>query len=473
MTDPFTNPRTVEQGSSTKAEPKRDRWGRYLMPTFNGSFNPETYGPRYGHQRVTTFAKLLSDTFGLAQWKTRMALKGVSLRPDLYAQIAACSIDDSSKLNALAEKGQEAAGSSKGAGLGTALHAFTERVDLGEITPADVPAPWDKDVEAYVSKVREYGFEFPREFIEVVLVNEKFGLGGTADRIARLTKALSVEIGGKTITMPAGTWVIVDVKTGKDLSYSMGDISIQLGPGYACADAGYDFGTSEFFPLPKMDRRVGFVIHVPAGKGTTEVIPVDLTAGIEAAEHAAFVRDWRKRKNLAGKATPANDDASQPTSNIEFYPRSVDEAAMFVAAHAPDGVNVDPWEYLVELINESKSRNELLDIRQKNLKYWTADLDLRCKRRVAELDLFKRLDSCLSTRALDQFESKNMDNPSWTDELTEAVVRRRKDLSKISLVDMIKACPSTDRLTELWQLNRSEWRQEHTRAAAARKAELS
>lgn len=466
MSDPFTGPvKSVEDDSPRgRKEPRRNRWGQYLMPRFNGSFDPKTYGKEYGHQRVTTFAKMLADTYGLSQWKTRMALKGVSLRPDLYAQIAAANIEDSAKLNNLAEKAQEAAGSSKGAGLGTALHAFTERVDLGQTTPADVPAPWDRDVQAYVTVVEEYGFDFPVEFIEVVLVNETHELGGTADRIALLTKDIMVRFGDEVIILPAGTWVIVDVKTGRDLSYSMGDISIQLGE-YATSDAAYDYDKEEFFPIPVMDKRVGFVIHVAAGSGKATVVPVDLRAGIEAATHAKFTREWRKRKNLAGKADVCFNSVEDIDENGQEF--------------IPDGQAVGQLRLLVA-IEKADSASALNELWRENKHVWDRELSSAAAARKEELRLIAEASEVSTPQLLNEFEAGHMDSPSWTDAVTEAVRARREVLlgtsprpKCVDILRMIKDARSAEELTALWSRNKDKWNATLTRAAAERKYLLS
>src|SRR5574338_583746 len=64
-----------------RPEPKRDRYGRYLIP------HPDT-GKETAWTRATTFAKTVSDTFGLTKWELRMVSLGLAKRPDLLAQVA-------------------------------------------------------------------------------------------------------------------------------------------------------------------------------------------------------------------------------------------------------------------------------------------------------------------------------------------------------------------------------------------------
>ncbi|MGH9023885.1 MAG: hypothetical protein ACRDV9_12430, partial [Acidimicrobiia bacterium] len=72
----------------------RDRWGRYLVI-------PEGKKDPVPHQRVTTFAKLLDDRYGLEKWALRMTAKGLAQRPDILAQVAATGEDDEGAIDRL------------------------------------------------------------------------------------------------------------------------------------------------------------------------------------------------------------------------------------------------------------------------------------------------------------------------------------------------------------------------------------
>jgi hypothetical protein len=86
-----------------------------------------------GYTRVTTFAEALQDSSALTRWKMRRAVLGMGRRPDYVTAAAALSVRDEDRqaLDDLAEKALEAAGPNA-ADVGTALHAFTERIDRGE-----------------------------------------------------------------------------------------------------------------------------------------------------------------------------------------------------------------------------------------------------------------------------------------------------------------------------------------------------
>jgi hypothetical protein len=61
----------------------------------------------------------------------RMAAIGLTIRSDLLLAINA-SQDDKMAINKYIEDAMEVAGASRAATIGTALHSFTERMDLGQ-----------------------------------------------------------------------------------------------------------------------------------------------------------------------------------------------------------------------------------------------------------------------------------------------------------------------------------------------------
>jgi hypothetical protein len=257
MTDPFG--------------PKRDRWGRYMLP------DPDT-GKERAWTRATTLASTLADTYGLTQWQMRMVAKGLGMRPDLMALAAAAHVDDKDTLNRVAADAKEAAGSSAGANAGTAVHSFTEAVDRGE--DINVPEPWAADIEAYRAALAGHNITVTPDWIERITVVPALNVAGTFDRI---------------LTLPDGKLVIGDVKTGKDLAYSWCEISIQLA---LYANATHMWSVDHWEPMPPVDLTEAIVIWLPVGKGRCELHRVDIAAGWEQAKVAFDVRKWRARKNL-------------------------------------------------------------------------------------------------------------------------------------------------------------------------------
>lgn len=309
---------TVEQ--LLRPEPRRNRWGQYMLPT-------EPDGKDRPYTRVTTFASSIDDRWNLEQWKQRMVAAGLVARQDLLAQ-AAAHIGDKQKLNRICDEAVEAAKGSAGANLGTALHTFTEQVDLG-LEPT-IPSPWDLDIAAYQRTLAEKGIRVSTQFIERIVVHHGFGIAGTFDRL--------VHVDGWPLP------VIADLKTGNlDHASAFGAIAVQLAA-YANADELYDPATDQLTPMPPVDRTRALVIHLPAGKATCTLHVVDIVAGWKAAQLCADVRDWRKRKNLAapfGENRRAMTDAERIewlTGRVavmkDKYPAAFEE----LAASWPAGV---------------------------------------------------------------------------------------------------------------------------------------
>jgi hypothetical protein len=257
-----------------KAEPKRDRYGRYLI-------SPPDGGKAKSYTRATTIAETLDDRFNLEAWKVRTTALGIVQRPDLYAAIASTPIDDKQALNRLCDQAREAAAGSAGANLGTALHRFTERINRGE--DVVVPAPWDADVAAYKATLAESGWSIvAKNHIERIVVLEQYGIAGMFDMILSTFR-----------TDVPSIRRIADLKTGATLDFSWGAIAVQLAI-YAHADTMYNPATERHEPMPTVDQNIATVIHLPAGKATCTLYEVNIAAGWEAAQQALWVRQWRK-----------------------------------------------------------------------------------------------------------------------------------------------------------------------------------
>ncbi len=258
-----------------RPEPKRDRWGRYLITDAN---DPDK--PAKAHTRATTWAKTLEDTYNLEQWGNRMIALGMAKRPDLVMGAAACTPEDKQTLNQLCKQAKDAAGGGARAVVGTALHRVTQRVDMGE--KFEIPDMFKKDVAAYLDLLASHNIKIIRDYIERVVVIPDLGVAGTFDRV--------VEYNGELL--------IADVKTGDGLDYAWLAIAIQLAL-YANASTIWDTVEEIHHPMPKVSPTEGLVFHVPAGAGTAELYKVDLSIGWTAALLCGQVRDLRNSKGLS------------------------------------------------------------------------------------------------------------------------------------------------------------------------------
>lgn len=246
----------------------RDGWGRPLIMPVGG-------GKPISYTRATTFVSCLEDTTNLDKWKQRKVAQGLSMRPDLLLAISALDDPDGAgkkEFNKICEQAMEAAASKAAATTGTALHKFTERLDLGQDV-GFVPAEHKADLQAYQQAMT--GIEIIN--VETFVVLDDLKVAGTFDRLVRHNGVLK----------------IADVKTGS-IDYGMGKIAMQLAV-YAHGNL-YDTETFARTPLGDVDLTQGIVIHLPAGKGTCDLVPVDIAKGWAAIPLAGSVRAWRSAK---------------------------------------------------------------------------------------------------------------------------------------------------------------------------------
>ena len=255
------------------AAPKRDRWGRYLLP------DPET-GDDRAWTRVTTVANTMADRWGLERWAKRNVALGLAAREDLYALAASCKPGDKQELNRIVSDAEEAAKAKRGANLGTALHRITERIDRGE--DLDVPEQWRPDIDAYCQTLVDHHVQVHAEWIERIVVIPSIGVAGTLDRLVTVDRAT--------------TYMVADLKTGKDAPKYVNETAIQLA---LYANATYVWNGDGYDPMPAIDTDSALLIHLPAAEGQCSLHQIDIRAGKQAAKLALDVRDWRKRRDLA------------------------------------------------------------------------------------------------------------------------------------------------------------------------------
>lgn len=252
---------------------------------------PPGGGRAKGHIRVSTIKGVMNGMYGINAWECRMVAGGATLRQDLLGQISMHwppNETNTGQMDAVIAKLKEAAGANVGANNGQILHGMTERIDRGE--DFNAMPPFDADLAAYRKCIAEHGIEIVPELIERTVVHNTLGICGTFDRVVR----------------KAGRLFVLDIKTGRDLEYQAnGTTAVQLAF-YANAETMYTFGEDPaddyHEPMPDVDKKLGLVLWLPVGKAHAELHVVDLEAGWEAAQHAMWVYDWRKRKDIARPA---------------------------------------------------------------------------------------------------------------------------------------------------------------------------
>ena len=249
-----------------KVEIDRDRYGRPLII-------PPTGGKAIAYTRATTIANSLDDASALTAWKMRMAAIGLTTRPDILLSITAAQ-DDKMAVNSLIEDAMEVAGANKAANIGTAIHSFAERLDLGQDLGI-VPPQWAPDIKAYEEATKILN----NKFIEQFCVLDKFKIAGTPDRI--------VEYNGELF--------VADIKTGR-IDHP-NNIAIQLAI-YANG-LPYDSATATRSTWGEVNKDKAIIIHLPAGTGTCKLMWIDIKEGFKGLQFSMKVRKWRDQKGLA------------------------------------------------------------------------------------------------------------------------------------------------------------------------------
>lgn len=249
--------------------------GRYVLP------DPVT-GQEKHWSRVSTIAKVLQDSYHLDNWKLRMVAKGMGIRPDLVALAANLDVkEDKEDLQDIADKAHEAAGGNVGANMGTALHAYAERVDRGEdLSNAGMHANTRRALDRYQKTMREYGLETRPDLMERVVLNYEYGIVGRLDRILNDPVFWSLPRIG-------------DLKTGSTMDFGGLEIAMQLAL-YAHADYIWNEDTGQWDDFPEMDQENGIVMHLPSQGGECEIYDVDIDGGWKCVRLAMNVRKARK-----------------------------------------------------------------------------------------------------------------------------------------------------------------------------------
>lgn len=267
---------------------ERDQWGRPLILQPDGS--------KVAYTRASTLAGTLDNKTGLHIWDNRNIARGLAVRPDLAAAVAALpsmtgnrrkDAVTSASFNEYLDAAREVAQAHEKANWGSATHGFTEPGMRGN--PA-VPERIQADVDSYWARLEEYGIVNVAS--EIFVVNHDLKTAGTFDDL---------------YWVPGFGLCLGDKKTGKKKIHS---VLIQMAT-YAGSEA-YDIATGKSTPLvdivdwaalgfkerpvSDVNRKWAFFVHIPLGEGVTTFYKADLELGMQAARTAAWVRDFQKQQ---------------------------------------------------------------------------------------------------------------------------------------------------------------------------------
>jgi hypothetical protein len=261
--------------AATKADYRRDRWGRPLIvPAAGGKAKPYT--------RASSAAKTIEDTFNLEKWARRNVVYGMAKDPSLVARVLAIGgsphewdQEAKSAVNAIADAASDVAQAQRSADIGTAVHLMVERLNRGE----DVDGgPYQADLDAYRAAVEAMGWVIDPRYVECRMVCDVLEMAGTCDLIV-----------GRTIDHRR---YIADLKTGGTVEYAVLGHAAQLAA-YASGDI-YNVDDDTREVVEGLIGDTGYIIHLPAGQGRCDIYELDLDAGLDAAHLANRVRNIRK-----------------------------------------------------------------------------------------------------------------------------------------------------------------------------------
>lgn len=297
--DPFV---TVDQLPQGEVDPAVPTAGRYRLPELirNPDGTVGTGGKlKGGRQRVTTLVKAIGDSRALDLWHQRQLLLGLVSRPDLFdlaCATVATSPEDCLRadLEDIAARVLVAAGADVGATRGTAFHGFTEAQDLGLMHFAR--QQWHAKLQKYRDGMSAQMLKTVPEYVERIIVVEKYNIAGTVDRFLWDLCAEVHRVG--------------DLKTQKKF-WSWAEIAAQLAA-YAMADAMWDRANRCFVNVPKIANDYGVVAWAPHEGGMSDQVDffdVDLVKGRETLDLAYRVDRLRsearsKRQTWAMLRTP-------------------------------------------------------------------------------------------------------------------------------------------------------------------------
>lgn len=318
--------------------PSYDNYGRYVLPD-----------PEGGHEkpftRVTTGAKALDDTYYVDRWSKRNVARGIKMAPELLDDVdlyASDAHEVDRDLDRLIERASVKAGGSEASELGTAVHAWLEALELGQVVLDEVPEQFKGYALAYGEQLGRWGISAApdaggRPLVERIVYNPFTGWVGTFDRIYQLAD---------------GSRAIGDVKTAKDLAWSYLAISVQLWD-YANATHMLSLDGSRWEPMPEVRKDFAVVAWVPsnAKPAKCEMISIDLEAGGLAAEAAVRVREMRA---AAKTAIPNRHPIPRPEAGLPN----------------PEGARRE----LVKLIRMSRTPEQMAELYEAYTAIWTEEL---------------------------------------------------------------------------------------------------
>jgi hypothetical protein len=281
------------------------------------------------------------QTFGLIDWKLRMAIVGAAHRDDLLAGIVAAHLlpagRDRNKalatiIEAAIEQGQilEPGRGFLANDFGTAIHLLTEHVDAGLVDIMAMPTSVAEHAARYDETMRAHHIEIVRS--EFTVFSHALRYAGTGDRIIRFGGTYDPLFG--ELELGRGCFG-ADVKTGRVKASAAMQLAALVN-----AEGIFDAETNEFDALPDDLRTdIGFVIHSTAEH--CDLIPTKLPTAFEAFQGAIVVKRFVESSPLfpplpSAPVVPLSPTGAGGTGDVEQVRR--DGAAMAASSLLSDDV---------------------------------------------------------------------------------------------------------------------------------------
>lgn len=332
-------------------------------PVFNGNSQYVLPDPKTGeptsYTRASTVAKTLEDTWMLEAWAKRMLLLGIQDSPQLRAQldrIVLGHVPDEehpehiakalrNPLNAVAARAEQSAGSHRSAEFGTAVHAWCEWVDLGLGHLTQVPEIFTPWVQAHLRILAENGLTVDRYWTERVVLNTRYGIAGTLDRLFWDCR---------------GDLFLGDIKTSAGLQYSWLYFAIQLAI-YHSAEYVLSVDGTAWEPMPALDPDVALISHLAReNPDQAAIVPLNMVFGHDALATAMEVRAHRR-------------DAKRYAQSVLYQLGCTDPASA-------------RWYLARYLVETSRTEDEMATVWEHYQDVWTDDLTALARNVLALLD---------------------------------------------------------------------------------------
>lgn len=269
------------------------------------------------------YGKQIENTYNLAKWNERQIILGLGMDQELAEKCATLSAsnpedqafrDAADEVVALAKKVAKA---NLAADRGTHAHLLTEDHDAERdwisraLAGEDLglsPEVQQSLINAWKTTLERDGLEILAS--EVACVDDGWRLAGTLDRIARCTKSLRFRlVTGEIVVIPAGTVLVLDIKSGKRRTDRDG--TVMYWGGYAIQIAAYaksvpydlDTESRGAWEWP-IDQTHALIAHLDVlgaldGNPSCELVYVDLVAGREHGGRCVFdARAWEDRNDV-------------------------------------------------------------------------------------------------------------------------------------------------------------------------------